>query len=47
MERPMLNGRIDAGDSGEKTLGSPGKQRTRKGGGKGEIVTAAQKREKK
>lgn len=42
----MLNGRFDGGDSGEKTVGSQGRVRTRKGcsGGEGEIV--AHKREK-
>lgn len=31
MERLMLNGRFDGGDSGEKTVGSQGKVRTKKG----------------
>lgn len=35
VERLVLNGRIDAGESGEKTSESPGKQRARKKGLKG------------
>ena len=46
VERMMLNGGFDGGDSGKKTVGSLGKVRTRKGCRRGEVGIVAQKREK-
>lgn len=43
VEGMMLNGRFDGGDSGEKTVGSVGKVRTRKRCRRGEVGTVAQK----
>lgn len=46
VERMMVNGRSDGGDSEEKTVGSLGKVWTRKRCRRGEVGTIARKREK-